>query len=167
MIEKGKTMVDERETAYWYAVRSEDTDELDNGSYDYEEAEKLFDKALSENGAAEILKYDNGAKLNSDGSIDTRLVGHADVYLVDIIARESKYRSEYQGGPVDDRDVINAIDHSESWDDVDSSWYRKVCEDLGLDYDSYDDPDILFLDMKDALDRKAKEGIYGMDKHCV
>jgi|GEM_PF-4341181 len=36
-------MVDEKETAYWYAVRSEDTDELDNGSYDYEEAEKLFD----------------------------------------------------------------------------------------------------------------------------
>ena len=72
-------------------------------------------------------------------------------------ARESKYRSEYQGGPVDDRDVINAIDHSESWDDVDSSWYRKVCEDLGLDYDSYDDPDILFLDMKDALDREAEE----------
>lgn len=45
-------------------------------------------------------------------------------------------------------DIINKIKNAKNWDDVDKSEYIEVCEALGLDYDSYNDPDKLFKDIE-------------------
>lgn len=45
-------------------------------------------------------------------------------------------------------DLVNKIKNAENWDDVDKSEYVEVCEALGLDYDSYNDPDKLFKDIE-------------------
>jgi hypothetical protein len=45
---------------------------------------------------------------------------------------------------------IAYIDGLDRWDDLDAEGYEAVCDTLGLDYHSYDDPDKLFADIKRA-----------------
>ena len=47
-------------------------------------------------------------------------------------------------------EVIQYIEKASSWDAVDEGVYKELCEELGLDYQDYDDPDTLFDDIKKA-----------------
>lgn len=48
---------------------------------------------------------------------------------------------------------IEVIESKGSWDDVDAEVYRSVLEDAGLDYDSYDDPDKMWDDFLEAVEK--------------
>ena len=51
-------------------------------------------------------------------------------------------------------EIIEAIDNAVSWDAIDVEVYEYACEQLGLNYHDYDDPDRLFEDMKEAAANK-------------
>ncbi len=53
-------------------------------------------------------------------------------------------------------EVIEYIDKAPSWDSVDAEVYEELCEELDLDYHSYDDPDKLFDDIKKAAAEKIE-----------
>lgn len=47
-------------------------------------------------------------------------------------------------------EMISYIDSLDSWSDLDAEGYEYLCDELGLDYHKYDDPDKLFDDIKEA-----------------
>ena len=47
-------------------------------------------------------------------------------------------------------EVLAAIDAADTWDAFDPEFYRAICEELGVDYDAYEDPDELFAAMEAA-----------------
>ena len=51
-------------------------------------------------------------------------------------------------------EVIAAIDAADTWDTFTPEFYRAICEDLGVDYDAYEDPDELFAAMEKAANEK-------------
>ena len=51
-------------------------------------------------------------------------------------------------------EVIAAIDAADTWDAFDPEFYRAICEELGVDYDAYEDPDELFAAMEKAANEK-------------
>ena len=54
------------------------------------------------------------------------------------------------------KEEIDYIDSLEFWDDIDSDCYVYLCDQLGLDYHSYDDPDKLFEAIKKtAMEKEA------------
>lgn len=56
-----------------------------------------------------------------------------------------------------DQEILNCIDYASSWADIDESVYRAFCDNLGLQYDSYDDPDVMFEDLQRAVIAKEEE----------
>lgn len=44
-------------------------------------------------------------------------------------------------------EALKMIDTLNRWDEVETEDYERLCEDLDIDYKSYDDPDKLFRDM--------------------
>ena len=48
------------------------------------------------------------------------------------------------------QEVIQYIEDVPSWDAVDEGVYKELCDELGLDYSDYDDPDKLFDAIKEA-----------------
>lgn len=43
-------------------------------------------------------------------------------------------------------DFIETVESSDRWDDIEADVYRKALEEVGLEYDSYDDPDFMWDD---------------------
>lgn len=70
---------------------------------------------------------------HSDGTINT-------------IAPEKNIEGDYWNyAKVDE--VLEQIDRADTWDIIDDDTYTQLCEELGLNYEDYDDPDKLFNDM--------------------
>lgn len=51
-------------------------------------------------------------------------------------------------------EVLAAIDAADTWDTFTPELYRAICEELGVDYDAYEDPDELFAAMEKAANEK-------------
>lgn len=49
-------------------------------------------------------------------------------------------------------EVLEIIDNADTWDAVDADIYRALCELVGLKYENFDDPDILFDALKSRID---------------
>jgi hypothetical protein len=66
----------------------------------------------------------------------------------------------YAGMNIDEYDILTReeilkiIDEADTWDAVEPEVYEALCEDLGLDYKSFDDPDRLFAAICDAAKRR-------------
>lgn len=61
-------------------------------------------------------------------------------------ARKNKSEYEYQ------QEFISYVESCESWSDMEPEEYASHLEDVGLNYYSYDDPDIMFEDYKRAVE---------------
>ncbi|MGP1402629.1 MAG: hypothetical protein ACTTKY_00600 [Catonella sp.] len=61
-------------------------------------------------------------------------------------ARKNKSEYEYQ------TEFISYVESCESWDDIEPEEYASHLEDVGLNYYSYDDPDMMFQDYKKAVE---------------
>lgn len=48
-------------------------------------------------------------------------------------------------------EILKAIDEAPSWDSVKKEVYEYLCEQVGLDYDDYDDPDKLYDDLDEKI----------------
>ena len=48
-------------------------------------------------------------------------------------------------------EFIEAVESSSMWDDLDAEVYEKALSDVGLDYSSYDDPDVMWEDFLKAV----------------
>ena len=64
------------------------------------------------------------------------------------IAKARKNKSEYEYHAK----FIYNVESCESWDDIEPEEYASHLEDVGLNYYSYDDPDIMFSDYKKAVE---------------
>ena len=51
------------------------------------------------------------------------------------------------------RELRDALDTLESWDAVDADIYAYLCDELGLDYAAYDDPDRMWDDINEKLEK--------------
>ncbi len=51
----------------------------------------------------------------------------------------------------DAAEAIMEITKAKSWDAIEPKIYKEVCEVLGVDYGSYEDPDSMYNDMLKAL----------------
>lgn len=61
-------------------------------------------------------------------------------------ARKNKSEYEYQ------TEFISFVESCESWADIEPEEYASHLEDVGLNYYSYDDPDMMFQDYKKAVE---------------
>lgn len=43
--------------------------------------------------------------------------------------------------------ILHTIDAQQTWDETEPEVWKAFAENMGLDYDSYDDPDTLFSDL--------------------
>lgn len=50
-------------------------------------------------------------------------------------------------------ELRDALDALETWDAVDADIYAYLCDELGLDYKSYDDPDKMWNDINEKLEK--------------
>lgn len=49
---------------------------------------------------------------------------------------------------MDTEEILLAIEEAPTWDAIDSEVYEYLCDQVGLDYKKYDDPDELFDDLE-------------------
>ena len=47
-------------------------------------------------------------------------------------------------------EMIKRIENAANWSDIEPEEYTEICESLGLDYSSYDDPDEMMADILKA-----------------
>lgn len=55
-------------------------------------------------------------------------------------------------------ELIAFIEKLDFWDDIDIEVYESVLADVGLDYDDYDDPDVMWEDYLARVKLQIKEG---------
>lgn len=63
------------------------------------------------------------------------------------------YGSQWNGQIIDYDDLFSAMSDSDLWNDIDESWWRKACDEFGLDFNSFDDGQDLF----DALEKAYRK----------
>lgn len=57
-------------------------------------------------------------------------------------------------------EILNCIKYAPYWDSIDESVYRAFCDNLGLDYDSFDDPDAMFDALEEAVADTGEKECY-------
>lgn len=50
-------------------------------------------------------------------------------------------------------EFIEAVEEQETWDMTEPEAYREALDDYGLDFDSYDDPDMMWSDFLEAVEK--------------
>ena len=113
-----------------------------------------------------VAMYESGTRRPSRETLEA----FADFYNVDIdylLGRSSKTTRARGAGYYFDPETAKAaeemrenkdlkvlFDAADTWDAFDPEFYRAICEELGVDYDAYDDPDSLFAAMEAANEKQ-------------